>query len=454
MATEGTHTEGFVEQRPAPGVLLRHRGAEVEVHPAGRDAPRVEIRRGAAWLRATDEGPGVWFTHGATTLQIRSGAAVVEVLDFEALVVVVAGRAAVKGTAALPRSVIAGQAVTLTLDGTFTAPETLAAGELAADRMVVENLALDSMGSATPTVPAPVDPDHDPEDEPPETAPELAAEAPPTPAVPVDGPAPAPPAVPAPERTAWPASSPSHSTENGPSALDAARAGVGAVDQGGEEGPDARAGGDAPTVDAPADGAGDDEPRPPATTGTAPTATGPDERSRRRVLLALFVALLVALAIVAAIALGGEDDPGTTAARPGTTAARPGTTVAGPAGALSEPEVPVEPETDDDEPSGPVTRPPPDTVAALETCAAAADGYRAQGTVQGGGQLTSRYEVTVGLVDPDGEVYADEVGRVVPQPDRSSPSQWMLTVPVTEAEARPGTECQLIDAVALRIEPR
>lgn len=453
MATEDTHTEGSVEQRPALGVLLRHRGAEIEVRPAGRDAPRVEIRRGAAWLRATDEGPGVWFTHGAATLEIRSGAAVVEVLDFEALVVVVAGRAAVKGTAALPRSVVAGQAVTLTLDGSFTDPDTLVARELSADRMIVENLALDSMASAIPTVPAAMGPVAD-EPEPPGSPAEPATEATPGPAVPM-GPAPAAPGVPATDRAAWPwPASPGPRT--GPSSLETALAGVGVVDQSAEDHLRAAAGDDVATVDARSGATGDDatgddehggdEPGA-AATGTTPAATTPDEQSRRRLLIALFVALLVALAIMAAIALGGEDDPASTAARSGTTGADTEAPSSGP-------EASVEPEADGDEPSGPATRPRPDAVATLEMCAPGAEGHRAQGTVQGGGQLTARYEVTVGLVDTDGEVYADATGRVVPQVDRSSPSPWVLTVPVPEAEVRPGTECQLIDAMALRIEPR
>ena len=150
----------LIELRPAPAVLLRHRDADLDVHTAPRSGPRVELRRGALWIRAGEEGPGVTVTHGATSVQVRAGAGVVEVLDMEALLVVASGRAAVKGVSPLPRSVIAGQAVTLTLDGTFSDPDALSAAELAADRMVVENLALDSLASGTPATagPAPLPP--------------------------------------------------------------------------------------------------------------------------------------------------------------------------------------------------------------------------------------------------------------------------------------------------------
>jgi hypothetical protein len=147
MASESGMTQDLVELRPAPAVLLRHRDAELEVVTEPRMGPRVDLKRGALWIRAGEEGPGVTVTHGAATVQVRAGAGVVEVSDMEALLVVASGRAAVKGVSPLPRSVIAGQAVTLTLDGTFTDPDALSAAELAADRMVVENLALDSLAS-------------------------------------------------------------------------------------------------------------------------------------------------------------------------------------------------------------------------------------------------------------------------------------------------------------------
>lgn len=138
------------ELRPAAGVLLRHRGADLVVHPSPRGGPRVELRQGALWIRAVEEGPGVTVTHGASSIQLRAGAVVVEVHDVEALLLVAAGSAAVKGTAPLPRSVAAGQAVALTLDGTTSEPDSLAPHELAADQMVVENLVRDVLASRRP----------------------------------------------------------------------------------------------------------------------------------------------------------------------------------------------------------------------------------------------------------------------------------------------------------------
>jgi hypothetical protein len=146
MASDDGTTD-LVELRPAPAVLLRHRNAELDIVTEPRMGPRVDLKRGALWIRAGEEGPGITVTHGAATVQVRAGAGVVEVNDMDALLVVASGRAAVKGVSPLPRSVIAGQAVTLTLDGTFTDPDALSAAELAADRMVVENLALDSLAS-------------------------------------------------------------------------------------------------------------------------------------------------------------------------------------------------------------------------------------------------------------------------------------------------------------------
>lgn len=138
----------LVEERPVPGALVRHRGARMEHHGVERSAPRLEVHAGAVWIRATEAGPGILATHGATTVQVREGAAVLEVSDFEALLVVVSGRAAVKGAAALPRSVTAGHAVTLNLDGGFGTPEPLTPEELHADRFVVENLARDVLVEA------------------------------------------------------------------------------------------------------------------------------------------------------------------------------------------------------------------------------------------------------------------------------------------------------------------
>ena len=185
MAREDTHTDEMAEEHPAPGTVVRHRGADVEVRASARGPASVELHRGAAWLRATPRGPGLVLGHGAATLQLADGAAVVEVHDFEALVVVLAGRATVRGVAALPRSVEAGEAVTLTLDGSCSDPDHLAPAELAADRVVVENLALDALagrvaGTAPPT--AAPDPGAAAAPSPSE------AEAPPAPAPPAPGP--------------------------------------------------------------------------------------------------------------------------------------------------------------------------------------------------------------------------------------------------------------------------
>ncbi len=154
----------LVEERPVAGALVRHRGARMEQHGVERSAPRLEIHAGAVWIRATEAGPGVLATHGAATVQVREGAAVLEVSDFEALLVVVSGRVAVKGAAALPRSVTAGHAVTLNLDGGFGTPEPLTAEELHADRFVVENLARDVLVEAEA---APLDSAPEPEAAPP-----------------------------------------------------------------------------------------------------------------------------------------------------------------------------------------------------------------------------------------------------------------------------------------------
>ena len=58
----------LVELRPAPAVLLRHRDAELEVVTEPRMGPRVDLKRGALWIRAGEEGPGVTVTHGAATV--------------------------------------------------------------------------------------------------------------------------------------------------------------------------------------------------------------------------------------------------------------------------------------------------------------------------------------------------------------------------------------------------
>ncbi len=84
-------SKGLVELRPAPAVLLRHRDADLEVVTAPRTGPRVELKRGALWIRAGEDGPGVTVTHGAASVQVRAGAGVVEVSDMEALLVVASG---------------------------------------------------------------------------------------------------------------------------------------------------------------------------------------------------------------------------------------------------------------------------------------------------------------------------------------------------------------------------
>lgn len=348
-------TRELVELRPAPAVLLRHRDADLEVHTAPRTGPRVELKRGALWIRAGEEGPGVTVTHGATSVQVRAGAGVVEVVDMEALLVVAAGRAAVKGVSPLPRSVIAGQAVTLTLDGTFSDPDALSAAELAADRMVVENLALDNLASggpapstpaaaeaapAAPDLPAEarVDPPGAPQVEgtadpfaprvrpdpsapaaaPPEAAPvapvpPVPAPEPPAAAAPTVAPAPAVPAPAEPDAPppAPPVGRPAPSlpvTE--PSALEVALAGVGVTDTPPAPG-EARTPVEpkaAPAEATPeATGKGRKKPGPPRTAaGEAPASTPEDDRRRQRILIALVLGALLILAIVAALAFSGD----------------------------------------------------------------------------------------------------------------------------------------------------
>ncbi|HEU5152857.1 MAG TPA: hypothetical protein VFU19_20365 [Iamia sp.] len=348
-------TRELVELRPAPAVLLRHRDADLEVHTAPRTGPRVELKRGALWIRAGEEGPGVTVTHGATSVQVRAGAGVVEVVDMEALLVVAAGRAAVKGVSPLPRSVIAGQAVTLTLDGTFSDPDALSAAELAADRMVVENLALDNLASgspapSTPAAPAApaapgapdlpaearVDPPGAPQVEgtadpfaprvrpdpsapvaaaPPEAAP--VASVPPVPAPDPPAAAAAPTVAPAPEvpapaepdalPPAPPVGRPAPSlpvTE--PSALEVALAGVGVTDT-----PPAPGEARTPVEPkaAPAEATGKDRRKavPPRKAAREAAASTPeDDRRRQRILIALVLGALLILAIVAALAFSSD----------------------------------------------------------------------------------------------------------------------------------------------------
>lgn len=146
---DGRRLAGAVGAREGEDLALTH----LEVDAGHRLATAVAASQPSARMTApaaTPDGVGLVVTHGAATVPVRDGAAVVEVHDFEALLVVIAGRAAIKGASALPRSVSAGQAVTLTLDGSFGDPEVPAAGELASDRMVEENLALDAIGRDRP----------------------------------------------------------------------------------------------------------------------------------------------------------------------------------------------------------------------------------------------------------------------------------------------------------------
>ncbi len=278
------------ELRPAPGVLLRHRGAEVDVHEVPRSGPRVELRHGALWIRVVDDGPGVTVVHGASSIQLRSGAAVVEVHDVEALLLVAAGQAAVKGSAPLPRSVVAGQAVALTVDGTTSEPDRFAAEELASDRMVVENLARDLL-AARPPAPLPDLPDaseivdRTPRRRPPELL----------------------------LRSAEVGSEPSH--------LETALANVGVTDRPGP--PEIGAAGSATVERAPGDETGRDEivggagvasavapanddvdpvPAEPALDDAGPSPAERDE-SRRRKVIGLIVVAMIVLAIFAAVVL-------------------------------------------------------------------------------------------------------------------------------------------------------
>lgn len=320
-------TSELVELRPAPSVLLRHRDAELDVVSVPRTGPRVELRRGALWIRAGEDGPGVTVTHGAASVQVRAGAGLLEVHDLEALLVVASGRAAVKGVSPLPRSVMAGQAVTLTLDGTFTDPDSLSAAELAADRAVVENLALDSLGSsaapaaspavtATPTPgsaggPAAADATGAPEVAPPDPVPpaadDRAASDTGGEAARVDPPlAPRRPEGPA-ARPARPGgrSAPAPSVAE-PSALETALANVGVADLPAPE-PEP----EAPTGRAPGSerenlerSPGDARREAPA--GDPATPAPADETRRVRIIVMLVIGALIVLAVVAAIAFGAD----------------------------------------------------------------------------------------------------------------------------------------------------
>lgn len=145
--TDTAPADEMVELRPARAVVVRHQGADLEARAVEGSGPVITLRNGAVWVRADAAGPGVVVTHGASSVEVRSGAVVVEVADVEALLVVVAGRASVRGVSPLPRTVHAGHASTLTLDGVTSDPAPIDANELAADRMIVENLARDTVAA-------------------------------------------------------------------------------------------------------------------------------------------------------------------------------------------------------------------------------------------------------------------------------------------------------------------
>ena len=139
--------EDLEELAPAADVRVRHRGADVDVGSPDRSPARAELRKGAIWCRAGAGGPGLEVIHGEATVQVAHGAVVIEADGVEAVMIVVAGRTSVHSAPGPARTVSAGQAVTLTLDGHLGEPVTLAASEIAADRMIVVNLALDSLAS-------------------------------------------------------------------------------------------------------------------------------------------------------------------------------------------------------------------------------------------------------------------------------------------------------------------
>lgn len=151
MATDDTQPGDLVEERPAPGVLLRHGDAAISVYPLPSGPVAVGVQRGAVWLRCRPGCSGIVVTHGATTVEMGVGAAVVEARELDALLVVVAGQVAVRGAADEAREVPAGHAVALRLDGTLAEPGEVTPHQLAAQRMIGVNLALDARGSALPT---------------------------------------------------------------------------------------------------------------------------------------------------------------------------------------------------------------------------------------------------------------------------------------------------------------
>ncbi|CAN5744842.1 hypothetical protein BH24ACT4_BH24ACT4_25470 [soil metagenome] len=74
--------------------------------------------------------------------------------------------------------------------------------------------------------------------------------------------------------------------------------------------------------------------------------------------------------------------------------------------------------------------------------------------MSGGGQLVSRYEVTVAVVDEDGDAYAEVTARVVPSDDRARPAAFEASAPLTADEVRVGSDCEVEEAEPLRIAPR
>jgi len=458
----------LVEERPVPGALVRHRGARLERHGVDRSAPRIEVQHGALWIRATDAGPGVLASHGATTVQVRDGAAVLEVSDFEALLVVVAGRAAVKGAAALPRSVTAGQAVTLTLDGGFGHPEALSADELAADRFVAENLARDALASVAPAppaegsspagpapvpatttapepapapdVPEPTDTgptDTGPTDTEPRTPPNPAFDPvgahddPWSPGPVTEGPAAGPPPdAPGPEPAKG--SPPPPTGGRLPILGDAARF---------DAPPSAAAGPSAPAAPSPAAA-------PPAPAGPPPAEEAPAPRSYfdpipipvpdpragadedlaipepgRRGLVVVVIVLVVLAAVVGAIVLSG-DEPRSA------------------------------PASDDPAPlatGSEATAPPGDAApaeATLRSCQGGASGYVAEGVVSGGGPDADRYDVVVGVQDVAGEVYAEKTATVAVGLDPGVPVAWTADLALAADQVRPDSECLVVEVAA------
>lgn len=485
----------LTEDRSAPGAVVRHRGATIDRPEAA--TPTLTLVRGALWARGDGTGPGVLITHGASTVLIRDGAAVVESIDFEAIVLVVSGEIAVKGANTLPRSVFAGHAITLSLDGTFGSPEPLSAAELAADRFVTENLARDALlaappaplsregdGSAAPesspaavAVTADAAPDRTSAEPPASEAPSGPADAAERPAGPerpspdeppapragrprLDSPPPALPAAPPAARSTDPEptvelpipgqaragrdgqADPAEPVVREPGAAEIVVRDPFAPDH--DPAPvtvDELAA--SPTVEA--EPHADDAPPSVITPADVPAAEPSDDdappapRSRRRLLVVLIGLALVA-AVVAALLLAG-DEPGAAPA--------PTTPLAAGGGAPSSDRATTTAEAEDEPETPSPDRDAP--VAELDGCEATAEGFAATGTVAGGGQTLARYVVVIGLVDADGELYAEKPQRVVPADDRTEAVEWTVTVEIDPADLRPGTDCELMRVEALRI---